>query len=110
MPYLNVAEVESALSVAAATYPAITELITLPNKTWEGRTCHAVKIGRPDATKPAVFFLGGVHGDEWGSADILVNLITQIQDAYQTATGRTFGAHTIQAAQIQDIVDTLDII
>jgi carboxypeptidase T len=47
MPYLNVRQVESAL-LAAARPPndPFTELITLPNQTWEGRTCRALKIAK----------------------------------------------------------------
>jgi hypothetical protein len=43
MSYLNIDEVESALIVAtSAPYTAFTQLITLPNLTWEGRQCHAI--------------------------------------------------------------------
>ena len=52
--YHNVEEVESALLTAtSAPYNAFTQLITLPNLTWECRQCHAIKIasgktpGRP---------------------------------------------------------------
>ena len=45
MSYLNVDEVESALQGLAAAYPGTAELITLPNQTIEGRTCHALRIG-----------------------------------------------------------------
>src|SRR5437867_4461260 len=112
MPYLNVIEVESALSVAAsAPYTAFTQLINLPNLTWEGRQCRAIKIANgssPD--RPAVYFLGGVHSREWGSADILINFVEQIEQAYQNSTGLTFGSRTFSPADIQTIVDTLDII
>jgi murein tripeptide amidase MpaA len=113
MTYLNVDEVETALSLTAATYPSFTELITFPgmNITWEGRTCHAVKLGSPSgAARPAAFFLGGVHAREWGSADILINFVNQLQAAYQTGAGLTFGAQSYTPAQVQDIIDTLDII
>jgi carboxypeptidase T len=113
MTFLNVDEVETALSLAAATYPSFTQLITLPsiNMTWEGRICHAVKLGRPSGyEKPTVFFLGGVHAREWGSADILINFVNELQMAYQGATGLAFGAQAFTAAQIQDIINTLDII
>ena len=100
MPYLNVIEVESALSVAAsAPYTAFTQLINLPNLTWEGRQCRAIKIANgssPD--RPAVYFLGGVHSREWGSADILINFVEQIEQAYQNSTGLTFGSRTFSPA------------
>ena len=45
MSYLNVDAVESAITTLAATYPNHCQLITLPNKTTEGRVCHALNIG-----------------------------------------------------------------
>lgn len=112
MPYLNVVEVESALSVAAsAPYTAFTQRIALPNLTWEGRECHAIKIGNGGgSSRPGVYFLGGVHAREWGSADILINFVEQLEQAYQGGTGLSFGPQTFSAAEIKTIVDTLDII
>jgi carboxypeptidase T len=112
MPYLNVTEVESALSVAtAAPYSGFTQLITLPNLTWEGRQCHAIKIANGSGHwRPGVFFLGGVHAREWGSADILINFVEQLEQAFGSGTGLAFGSRTFSAADIRGIVDTLDII
>ena len=45
MSYLNVAEVETATVNLAAAYPALSQLITLPNTTVEGRTSHAIRLG-----------------------------------------------------------------
>ena len=45
MTFLNVVEIESALSGLAAAYPNTSRLITLPNATAEGRTSHALMIG-----------------------------------------------------------------
>src|SRR5947208_13584045 len=96
MPYLNVTEVESALAVASsAPYTAFTQLITLPNLTWEGRQCHAIKIANgSSASRPGVYFLGCVHAREWGSADILINFVEQLEQAYHNGTGLTFGSRT----------------
>ena len=44
--YLNVADIEDSLAaVAAGPNASFARLIKLPNKTWEGRECHAIKIG-----------------------------------------------------------------
>ena len=112
MPYLNVTEVESGLAVAtSAPYTAFTQLVTLPNLTWEGRLCHAIKIANGcGARRPGVYFLGGIHSREWGSADILINFIQQLEQAYQASTGLTFGSKSFSADDIQSIVDALDII
>jgi murein tripeptide amidase MpaA len=111
MPYLNVVEVESALSTAAsAPYTAFTQLIALPNATWEGRQCHALKLANGSGVRPGVYFLGGVHAREWGSPDILINFIEQMAQAYQGGTGLTYGSKTFSADDIKSIVDTLDIV
>src|SRR5574337_641599 len=111
MPYLNVDEVESALAVAAGPPNAsFTQLITLPNPTWEGRQCHAIKLGSGAATgRIGVYFLGGVHAREWGSPDILVNFVEQVSQAYRTNSGLTLGGKSFSATDIQTIVNKLDI-
>ena len=111
MPYLNVTEVESALAVAtSAPFTGFTQSITLPNVTWDGNTSHAIRIGNGSGpSRPGIFFLGGVHAREWGSADILINFVEQLEQAYQGGTGLTFGSRSFSAADIRTIVDTLDV-
>jgi carboxypeptidase T len=111
MPYLNVDEVESALvMVSSPPNDSFIQLIPLPHKTWEKRRVHAIKIG--SGTGPeriGVYFLGGVHAREWGSPDILIFFIEQLAQAYRTNSGVTLGNNAFTAAQIQSIVNTLDI-
>jgi murein tripeptide amidase MpaA len=111
MPYLNITEVESALTVAtSAPYAGFTQLIPLPNLTWEGRKCNAIKIANgSDPGRPGIYFLGGIHSREWGSADILINFIEQLEQAYLNGTGITLGGKTFSASDIKTIVDNLDI-
>jgi carboxypeptidase T len=111
VPYLNVNEVESALSVAASPpYSGFTQLITLPHLTWEGRTTHALKIANSSAAgRPGALLLGGVHAREWGSPDILIYFVEQLQQAYSGNTGITLGGKSFSAAQIQSIVNTLNL-
>ena len=52
-----------------------TELIALPHQTWEGRTSKAIRIHQGATARRGVYLLGGIHAREWGSSDILVNLI-----------------------------------
>jgi murein tripeptide amidase MpaA len=109
--YLNVADIESALAAAAATpNAAFTRLIALPNKTWEGRECHAIKIAKGNAAaRPGVYFLGGIHAREWGSPDILINFVEQLCEAYRTQSGITLGGKSFTAAQVQKIVNEKDV-
>jgi murein tripeptide amidase MpaA len=112
MPYLNVTEVESALSVASsAPFDGFTERFALPNLTWEGRQCHAIKIANgSNAGRPGLYFLGGIHAREWGSSDILINFVEQLEQAYHGGTALAFGTRTFTAAEIQSIVEALDVI
>src|ERR1041385_4823098 len=108
--YLNVDDIESALANAAAANPAITQRFELPNKTWEGRTCHAIKIAKGNqANRPGIYFIGGVHAREWGSPDILIHFIEQLCEAYRTHSGITIGNAKVTADQIRQIVETKDV-
>ena len=110
--YLNVDEVESATTLTAGPpNTEFTELITLPNPTWDGRHCHAIRIHQgPSKARGGVYFLGGIHAREWGSPDILVNFIRLLTTAYRTNTGITQGGKTFTAAEVKRIVTTLDVV
>jgi murein tripeptide amidase MpaA len=111
MTYLNVEEVETAIALAAGSPNAgFTELITLPNQTWEGRTCHAIRVHQGPAARSGVYLLGGVHAREWGSPDILVNFVQLLTSAYRDGTGITQGGAAVSAEQVRAIVETLDIV
>ncbi|SDD38795.1 Zinc carboxypeptidase [Geodermatophilus telluris] len=111
MSYLNVAEVETALALAARPEnAAFTELTPLPHRTWEGRTCSALRIGAARTARAGVYLLGGVHAREWGSPDILVNLARLLTDAYRTGTGITQGGASTSAEEVRRIVTTLDVV
>lgn len=110
MPYLNVAEVESALQGLALTYPNLCEIITLPNATHEGRTCHAVRIGfGPLDNRPSLLFIGGQHAREWGSSEICVNLAADLLEAYDLGTGLAYGGKAYSADEVQRLLNELQI-
>jgi carboxypeptidase T len=109
--YLNVAEVETALALTARPgNAAFTELTTLPHRTWEGRTCSAVRIHAGPPARAGVYLLGGVHAREWGSPDILINFVRLLTDAYRTQTGITQGGASVSADEVQRIVTALDMV
>jgi murein tripeptide amidase MpaA len=110
--YLNVDEVESALQAAAGSAnAAFTQLVSLPNLTWENRQCHAIKIANGSGPgRVGVYFLGSVHAREWGSADILINFVERVCDAYRTGSGLAIGGAFFGPDEIQAIVNKLEII
>jgi murein tripeptide amidase MpaA len=112
MTFLNVTEIESALVALNSTYPSVTRLIPLPNSTFEGRRSNALLI-RANASfdcRPALVFVSGVHAREWGGPDILVNLATDLLEAYTTGAGLAYGSKTFSAATIRAIVERTDIV
>jgi murein tripeptide amidase MpaA len=111
MPYMNVVEVESALTALAAAHPTICELITLPHTTVEGRTTHAVRLGsQPAASVDAYYLTGGVHAREWGSCEILVNLATDLCDAYAAGVGLGYGRKYFSAGEVKALIDQASVI
>ncbi len=109
--YLNVDEVETAVQNLATTYSSICTLITLPNKTFEGRTAHALRLGGGAAgSRDVVVIIGGVHAREWGSPDICVGFAADLLEAYTNAMDLTYGGQTFTAAQITTLLDTLHIV
>ncbi|TAM81104.1 MAG: hypothetical protein EPN47_14615 [Acidobacteria bacterium] len=111
MAYMNVDEVESALIALNAAHPSLCELITLPNLTIEGRTSHAVRLGVQAAnTVDAYYITGGVHAREWGSCEILVNLATDLCDAYTGGTGVGYGGKYFSAAEVKALMEQINIL
>ncbi|MEU9047111.1 MULTISPECIES: M14 family metallopeptidase [unclassified Kitasatospora] len=111
MPYLNVTEVESAVTSLATAYPGLTQLITLPDQTYENRTAHALKIGGPAPfPKPCLMMIGGVHAREWGSCEILIHLAADLLEAQRDGTGLGYGDTAFTADQVQALLRRLDLV
>ena len=102
---LNTTEIESALVNFQASYPDLCQRIELPERTYEARTCHALRIARnynPD--KLAVLIIGGVHAREWGGPDIVVNFAGDLLRAYSKGKGLKYLKKTFAADEIRMIV------
>ena len=56
--YLTAAGIESCLISVTRMYPAISNLIVLPERSWEGRVSRAIKIGKgTSATRPSILVI-----------------------------------------------------
>ena len=109
--YLSVTAVESALDDLQNLHPGLVQRVALPHTTWEGRTCHAIKIANgANPGRLAVYFIAGLHAREWACPDSLVYFAQHLVQAYGANTSLTLGGKTFTAGQIQDIVNKLDII
>ncbi len=109
--YLTAAEVEKAIALGAQNHGAYFERIPLPHLTWEKRRVYAFRIGAGKGkSRPAVCFLGGVHGREWGGPDTLIYFAVRLLRAYRDRHGFRLGRRTVSAAQVRRLVQTMDII
>lgn len=109
--YLTVDEVEAAIALGARNHSGYFERIPLPNLTWERRRCHAFRIGKGHGKgRIGVCLIGGVHGREWGSPDILVYFAMRLLRAYRDRAGIRLGRKAFTAPQIRSIVDKTDVI
>lgn len=112
MTFLSVKEIESALKALNKAHRSITQLIELPNETFERRRSNALLIRANPSfdCRPALIFISGVHAREWGGPDILVNLAADLLEAYTTSAGLAYGSKTFSAATIRALVERTDVV
>jgi len=110
MTFLNVTEIESALTALASNYSGVTSLITLPFTTAEGRQSHALRIGGGSCPTSTILFISGAHAREWGGPDICINFAADLLEAWSLGVGLTYGGTSFTSAQIKSIIDRLEVI
>jgi murein tripeptide amidase MpaA len=107
---MNTTEIESALVNFEMNYPTLCQRVALPEKTHEGRSCHALRIAKNyDPERPAVLILGGVHAREWGGPDIVVNFAGDVLRAYANGKGIQYGNKIFSANEAKTIVETITV-
>ena len=109
--YLNVDEIERAMELGEQNHGDYLQRIALPYKTWENRSCHAVRIGKGrSAKRVGICFIGGVHGREWGGPDILVYFAMRLLRAYRDRQAIRLGRKSFTRAQVRRVVEGIDLI
>ena len=100
--YLTTDEIEQAMVIGETNHGTCLERIALPHRTWEKRRCHAVRIGNGRGKRRAgICFIGGVHGREWGSPDILIYFAIRLLRAYRDRTDVRIGKAVFKANDIR---------
>ena len=108
--YLNVDETNSLIELLTLQFPNLCDRIVLPNLTAEGRSSFALKIHvGPEENRPGVLFLGNVHGEEWGSTDILMSLAQKLLNAAGGFNALSFGGFQMSADTVADMLQNVDI-
>jgi murein tripeptide amidase MpaA len=108
--YLSTEEVETAMALGEERHGAYLERIALPHATWEKRRCHAIRIGKRGGRRTGICFVGGVHGREWGSPDILIYFAMRLLRAYRDNTAIRLGTKNFTRADVRAIVEKKDVI
>ncbi|WP_136806821.1 M14 family metallopeptidase [Desulfosediminicola flagellatus] len=109
--YLTVDEVEESLLNLSVEHPDLVELIELPNRTWEERVSHAVRIGSSrDTEKTTLLFTGSMHAREWGGSDICVSFLLGLVDSYLADESLQYGQKVFSIDQVRTIIDDVNII
>ena len=109
--YLTVEEIERSMELGAQRHAGYFERFALPNLTWEKRRCHAGRIGKGRGRRrTGICLIGGVHGREWGSPDILVYFAMRLLRAYRDREGIRLGSKSFSPAEIRRIVETRDVV
>lgn len=103
--YLSVDEVEQRIDDLAKEFPRAASVIELPHRSWEGRACKAIRLGRGDAKAPGILLLGGVHAREWGSPDILLFFAGRLLSAWRAEKGIAIGKRRFRAPNVQRLIE-----
>jgi hypothetical protein len=126
MPYMTSAQIEAKIIELATASPALCTRLPLPNATVStgiGPTNYSYfKIANgAGAGRPAVLIMAGIHARELAQPDATLSFSEKLLNAYRTSSafvipaytdpaGNTFGPVSVAAAQVQRMVDTLDIL
>jgi murein tripeptide amidase MpaA len=91
-------------------------MIELQNRSIEGRTIHALNVGRglEDPSKTGVLFTAAAHAREWGGSEICIYLAADILEAHEGKVGLTYegdgGGKHFTADEVQSIVENLNLL
>ncbi len=106
--YLNVDEIDAAAANLSTQHSAVAKLIELPNKTWEDRISHAVRLGAGSQTdRIGVMFTGSMHAREWGGSDICVSFMNNLVNAYEKEIPLRIGPVMYSSDQVKSIVEKI---
>ena len=107
--YLPAEGIDSTLQHIASLYPGISEIITLPEKTHEGRVCRAIRLRAKSAKrKKGLLLLGGVHAREILNPDLLIKFAMALCQAYISKTQLTFGGRTYTNKDVKQIMEKIE--
>ncbi len=109
--YYNTAEVLAACKHLQQHHAQHVRLLTLSEPSHEGRAIVALRLCEDTTNpkpKPVFMLIGGLHGSEWGSTEILINFAADLVQG--RASGLDYGGATYSREQVQSVLDGLDLL
>jgi murein tripeptide amidase MpaA len=110
MTFLNVGEIESAITALGAAYPSAAQVIHLPFETAEHRWSNALRIATGSCQETGVLLISGTHAREWGGPDILINLAADLLAAWSAGTGLVYQGTSFTSVQVRRILQQVELI
>lgn len=100
---MNINEITSAMNALSSVYGV--NLLTLPSKTFEGRSQVIGYVGAgTDKSKYHLYLSAGIHARERGGPDNLIYWISDLLAASKAGTGLTYGKKTYTNAQVKSVL------
>lgn len=110
--YFSFTEVYAAFEWLQTQHPQHVQLLALPELTHEGRSVRALRLCENTSSsvrKPVFMVIGGLHGCEWGSSEIIINLATTLLQGRDSGLDYGGGV-THTKAVAQSILQGLDLL
>jgi len=110
--YLTEPDIRGALRYITNHYAQLTDLINLPETSFEGRSVLGIKISFRDPRnpfKPGLLFIGGVHARELVPPDLLLSFAVKLCQAFMRGGSLKLGGKTYSFMEVQRVVHGLDL-
>lgn len=110
MAYLTINGISTGINHLKSGYPALVDVIDLPERSFENRKIKALRLRAGTATdRRGVLFIGGTHARELVNPEIVLALGVKLCDAYTNGTGVSWGSKSFSATQVKLVMELLDI-
>lgn len=108
--YRSVAQLDSLSRLLATWFPGYFMRFALPEPSVEGRPVYALRLrAGGGGERRGVMVVGGTHARELMNPDAIIELAVDLFVSHANGTGITYGNRTWSAAEIELILETLDL-
>ena len=108
--YRTVAQIDSATQILSQSFPQVFTRVQLPEPSVNGRPVYALRMrAGGGGSRRGVLIVGGTHARELMNPDAIIELAIDLFLSHANGTNLVYGGRTWLAADIELILDALDI-